>query len=122
MRLACRIVVLFLCLSLPVFAQDLSYYSKMGKLTPHVPGLTAQQSLLLYKSRGVVFHVYKSGRVMGATVFQPGLTPPAARSIGVNELVPGVGACGVIIGMPGSRFTPFPSRVEPKISTGPSTT
>lgn len=111
MKSISQVALQVLLLASTALGQDLSYYEKMGKLTPHVPGMAAQQSLLVYKSRGVVFHVYKSGTVMSAMVFHLGLTPPAARSIGANELVPGVGACGIVLGMPREQI-PFRSAIE----------
>ena len=116
MKLVSRIAVpaILLGIGLSAFGQDLSIYSKMGRLTPHVAGRAGQHSLLVYKSRGVVFRITERGMILSAMVFQPGLTPPAARSIGVNELVPGVGACGVVIGMPREQIhaLPLKSRTE----------
>lgn len=105
MRLVARSasLVLLICLSAGGFGQDLTEYRMLGNLVPHSATApeSCRSSLLIYRNRGVCFHVLRSdGTVISATVFQPAVTPPPSPSTDDPGLViPGVGTCGIRIGM-----------------------
>ena len=112
MRLLCgKVALLFvLALSASVLGQDLTYYNGVGRLAPHVAtgGKVANRSLLIYRTRGLMFDVFH-GRAWAVAVFPCKSPPPAAPYLSRADLViPGVGACGVTLGMPGEQVGTSP--------------
>lgn len=84
----------------PLFGQDLTYYAKTGKLTPVSPGSITEHSLLIYKNRGLVFHMSQPGRgILSVSVFQPRIIDPPGGPAGMGIVTPGVSACGIMLGM-----------------------
>ncbi len=80
--------------------QDLKLFGTLGKLEPvsSWDSGKAKSVVLVYRNRGVVFQSY-AGSIMVAAVF----APASSRSVGshamrASDLVPGVGARGVMLG------------------------
>ena len=96
------LLVFMICLGSNALAQDLTDFTRVGKLTPHVSAskVKAEQSLMVYANRGVVFQVGNGQWVGSVIVFQPRM-PLRAMVVPYNSetVVPGVSAYGVALGV-----------------------
>lgn len=96
-------LVLVLCIGVCAFGQDLKSFRMLGNLVPHAGTATerARSSILIYKERGIVFHVSRRfDTISEVVVFRPAALPKAPSSSGTTgDVVPGVGAYGVTLGM-----------------------
>lgn len=96
------VALLLLWVCTCAFGQDMSMFKEFRTLTP-VPswdGRSDKNMLLVYKTRGVMFVVNNTGfREVEAAVFAPASTRPVGSfSHGTDDVVPGVGARGVMLG------------------------
>lgn len=96
-------LVFMLCMSVSAFGQDLKVFRKFGNLVPHSSTVTerSESSILIYKQRGIVFHVLRhTDVVMDVVVFQPAISPiPPSCSGSAGSVFPGVGVYCVTMGM-----------------------
>lgn len=99
---ALALMVSMVYLGSNAFAQDLSDFTRAGKLTPHVSGGNTKpaQSLMIYRDRGVIFRVSNGQWVGHVIVFQPRM-PLGTMLVPSNSemIVPGGSAYGIALGM-----------------------
>lgn len=107
------VFLILLCLSACALGQDLKTYRMLGNIVPHgsAPNGKHSSSLLIYKNRGILFHV-SSGRgvIMSADVFPPAVPPQSPpQSVQTGDVIPGAGAYGVALGMSmdQARLSPY---------------
>jgi hypothetical protein len=96
----------------------MTMFQVFGKLTrvPAWDGRTDRSVLLVYKNRGVMFYMHKGGfGPMFAVVFPPrSPLPIPTYPYGAEDVIPGVGARGVMLGMSKDqlRQSPFVLRAK----------